>query len=125
LETAQKLFPVVKQEADLVIALTHLGYDVDRKLAEILPGLTVIVGGDSHTVLKEPFFINGIPIVQAGGEDNQYLGRLDLTFEHADGAWKIIHCRGELIPLDEKVPQDPEVKGILDDYLARIEKKAA
>ena len=125
LETAQKIFPKVKQDADLVIALTHLGFDVDQKLAEALPGLTVIVGGDSHTVLKEPVLINGIPIVQAGGEFSQYLGRLDLTFEWVNNAWKMTRCQGKLIPLDDKVPQDPKVKAILDGYLARIEKKAA
>jgi 2',3'-cyclic-nucleotide 2'-phosphodiesterase (5'-nucleotidase family) len=125
LETAQKIFPKVKQDADLVIALTHLGFDVDQKLAEAVPGLTVIVGGDSHTVLKEPFLKNGIPIVQAGGEFSQYLGRLDLTFEWVNDAWKMTRCQGKLIPLDDKVPQDPKVKAILDGYLARIEKKAA
>jgi 2',3'-cyclic-nucleotide 2'-phosphodiesterase (5'-nucleotidase family) len=125
LETAQKIYPKVRQDADLVIALTHLGFDVDQKLAEALPGLTVIVGGDSHTALKEPVMINGIPIVQAGGESSQYLGRLDLTFEWANNAWKMTRCQGKLIPLNDKVPQDPKVKAILDGYLARIEKKAA
>jgi 2',3'-cyclic-nucleotide 2'-phosphodiesterase (5'-nucleotidase family) len=125
LETAQKIFPKVKQNADLVIALTHLGFDVDQKLAEAMPGLALIVGGDSHTVLKEPVLKNGIPIVQAGGESNQYLGRLDLTFEWVNNAWKMTRCQGKLIPLDDKVPQDPKVKAILDSYLAGIEKKAA
>jgi 2',3'-cyclic-nucleotide 2'-phosphodiesterase (5'-nucleotidase family) len=124
-EAAQKIFPKVKQAADLVIALTHLGFDVDQKMAEAIPGLAVIVGGDSHTVLKEPFLVNGIPIVQAGGESNQYLGRLDLTFEYVNRAWKMIRCQGKLIPLNDKVPQDPKVKAILDGYLSMIGKKAA
>jgi 5'-nucleotidase / UDP-sugar diphosphatase len=98
---------------------------VDQKLAEAVPGLTAIVGGDSHTVLKEPVLINGIPIVQAGGEFSQYLGRLDLTFEFVNNAWKMTHCQGKLIPLDDTVPQDPKVKAILDDYLAKLIKKAA
>jgi 2',3'-cyclic-nucleotide 2'-phosphodiesterase (5'-nucleotidase family) len=122
---AQKIFPQVKRESDLVIALTHIGFDVDQKLAEAVSELTVIVGGDSHTVLKEPVIKNGVPIVQAGGEATQYLGRLDLTFKWVNNAWKMTHCEGKLIPLDDKVPQDPKVKAILDGYLATIEKKAA
>jgi 2',3'-cyclic-nucleotide 2'-phosphodiesterase (5'-nucleotidase family) len=125
IEAAQKIFPQVKQESDLVIALTHIGFDKDQKLADAIPGLAVIVGGDSHTVLKEPFLKNGIPIVQAGGEAGQYLGRLDLTFEWVNRAWKMTRCQGILIPLDDKVPQDPKVKAILDSYVAMIEKKAA
>jgi 2',3'-cyclic-nucleotide 2'-phosphodiesterase (5'-nucleotidase family) len=125
LETAQKIYSKASQEADLVIALTHVGFDVDQKMADAIPGLAVIVGGDSHTVLKEPFFKNGIPIVQTGGEGSQYLGRLDLTFEYVNNAWKMIRCQGKLIPLDDKIPQDPKVKAILDGYLVKIEKKAA
>jgi 2',3'-cyclic-nucleotide 2'-phosphodiesterase (5'-nucleotidase family) len=122
---AQNIFPKAMENADMIIALTHIGFDVDQKLAETLPGLTAIVGGDSHTVLKEPFMKNGIPIVQAGGESAQYLGRLDLTFEWVNDAWKMTRCQGKLIPLDDTIPQDPKVKAILDSYLARIEKKAA
>jgi 2',3'-cyclic-nucleotide 2'-phosphodiesterase (5'-nucleotidase family) len=125
LESAKKVFPAVAAESDMVIALTHIGFDADKKLAEALPGLTVIVGGDSHTVLKAPFLHNGIPIVQAGGEYNQYLGRLDLIFEYVDNTWKLIHYQGILIRLDDSVPEDPEIKGILDRYLAKVEKKAA
>jgi 2',3'-cyclic-nucleotide 2'-phosphodiesterase (5'-nucleotidase family) len=125
IEAAKKIFSQVKQESDLVIALTHIGFYMDQKLADAIPGLAVIVGGDSHTVLKEPVIKNGIPIVQAGGEASQYLGRLDLTFEWVNNAWKMIRCEGKLIPLDDKVPQDPKVKAILDSYLAAMGKKAA
>ncbi|HEX3048872.1 MAG TPA: metallophosphatase [Bacillota bacterium] len=125
LEAAQKMFPNVKAESDLVIALTHIGFDEDKKLAEALPGLAVIVGGDSHTVLKKPFLKNGIPIVQAGGENNQYLGRLDLIFEYVDNSWKLTHYHGVLIRLNDSVPEDPEVKGILDSFVAKAQKKAA
>jgi 5'-nucleotidase len=75
--------------------------------------------------LKEPVVKNGIPIVQAGGEANQFLGRLDLTFELINNEWKMTRFQGKLIPLDDSIPQDPKVKAILDDYLAQIQKKAA
>jgi 2',3'-cyclic-nucleotide 2'-phosphodiesterase (5'-nucleotidase family) len=125
IEAAQKTFHKVKQEADVAIALTHLGFSVDEELAESLAGLAAIIGGDSHTVLKEPVVKNGIPIVQAGGEANQFLGRLDLTFELINNEWKMTRFQGKLIPLDDSIPQDPKVKAILDDYLAQIQKKAA
>ncbi len=37
-----------------IIALTHLGYEVDLELAETVSGVDVIIGGHSHTFLYDP-----------------------------------------------------------------------
>ena len=63
---------------DLVICLSHLGYERDRQVAERAPGIDVIVGGHSHTALPQGDRVGDTIIVQAGGF-GEYLGRLDLT----------------------------------------------
>jgi 2',3'-cyclic-nucleotide 2'-phosphodiesterase (5'-nucleotidase family) len=125
IETAQKIFPQIAAKSDIVIALTHIGFDGDQTLAGALPKLIAIVGGDSHTILSKPVNIGGIPIVQAGGENKQYLGRLDLTFEYRDHTWRLKEYQGILIPINASVPENPKIKAILDSYLAKIPKKAA
>lgn len=125
IETARKIFPQVASESDIVIALTHIGFDMDKMLAGAVPEIAVIIGGDSHTVLKKPVVVNGIPIVQAGGEYRQYLGRLDLTFELDQNKWKLKEYKGILIPIHRSIPEDPKVKAILDSYLAKVHQSAA
>ena len=49
-----------------VIVLSHLGLDMDKKLSEVLPEGSLIIGGHSHTVLEKPVFCGGCWIVQAG-----------------------------------------------------------
>jgi 2',3'-cyclic-nucleotide 2'-phosphodiesterase (5'-nucleotidase family) len=44
----------LRPEADLLIALTHLGIQRDRLLAEACPELDVILGGHSHTPTETP-----------------------------------------------------------------------
>ena len=54
---------------DMTILLTHVGYENDRKLAEMLDpdwGVNLIIGGHSHTFMEKADVVNGIPIVQAG-----------------------------------------------------------
>ena len=63
----------LKNEAhcDLVICLSHLGFDVDMQLAQQVRNVDLYVGGHSHTFLKDMKFATDldhrqIPIVQSG-----------------------------------------------------------
>lgn len=91
IETAQTLVPQLREEADVVIALTHLGYEGgygyegfnstgDVELAEAVSGIDVIVGGHSHTTLTEPRMVGNTMIVQAG-DWSRYVGRVDLIID--------------------------------------------
>lgn len=65
-ETAAKLAVKLRPEADLLIALNHIGLQQDRKLACLAPCLDIIIGGHSHDILHDPEVIDGVTIVQAG-----------------------------------------------------------
>lgn len=111
-----------------IIALTHLGYTVDQKLADAVKGIDIIVGGHSHTQLDdaEVHHADGEPtlIVQTG-EYDEHLGQLDVTFNE-DGvltAWK-----DKLIALDEQdaagnyvIKSDPAAEAKLAGYAAPLE----
>ncbi|MBT3220517.1 MAG: bifunctional metallophosphatase/5'-nucleotidase [Proteobacteria bacterium] len=60
----------VRQElaegVDLHLALSHLGFEKDKELAERVPELDLIVGGHSHTWLTEPERVGNTIILQAG-----------------------------------------------------------
>jgi 2',3'-cyclic-nucleotide 2'-phosphodiesterase (5'-nucleotidase family) len=86
--TAQEIYPKLARQADIVLALTHIGYKRDRDLAKAVPGLAAIVGGHSHTLLMNPKPVGNIPIVQAGAY-GKYLGRLDLYFENTGQGWRL------------------------------------
>lgn len=64
----------VRGDVDLLIALTHIGFAQDRKLAEAAPHFDLILGGHSHTVLEQPAMVNGVAIAQ-GGSHARFVGR--------------------------------------------------
>ena len=70
------------QGANLVILLSHLGLDVDKDVARHVPGIDVIVGGHSHTVVTDPLPVGNTIIVQAGYY-GLYLGVLKLEVDKA------------------------------------------
>lgn len=49
-----------KKGCDLVICLTHIGYDQDLQLAARTRNVDIIVGGHSHTSLEEPAMVDNL-----------------------------------------------------------------
>jgi len=93
-KTANKVAKYLKHKrgCDLVIALTHLGYDheeeslspSDTDLARYSNNVDIIIGGHTHTFLEKPVVINnkvgkGVLVTQMGAA-GVYVGRIDLNF---------------------------------------------
>ncbi|MDR2891283.1 MAG: bifunctional metallophosphatase/5'-nucleotidase [Alistipes sp.] len=64
-ETAKR-YAGLRDSCDLFVALTHIGFERDKQLAEALPTLDLVVGGDSHTLLSESTKIGGTLVTQTG-----------------------------------------------------------
>ncbi len=94
IETARAEVATLEPQVDLIVALTHIGVDADRALARAVPEIDLIVGGHSHTALKQPVREGTTWIVQAGSYTRQ-LGLMELTVR--DGA--ITAATGRLIDL--------------------------
>jgi 5'-nucleotidase len=83
------LKPVVQrlrevEKVDLVVVLSHLGYDLkgyapdDLNLPKQVPGIDCIIGGHTHTFLDAPVVVEGTEIFQVGFAGVN-LGRMDFA----------------------------------------------
>lgn len=128
IETLKKQVEALKAEGvNKIIALNHDGYVKDKQIAASVAGISVIVGGHSHTLLSNtdpqalgpyPTLVKGpsgrdVPIVQAKSY-SKYLGELKVTFDD-DG--NVVRSEGAPILLDSSVIPDPA-------YLARVKELA-
>ena len=104
-------------DIDFTVLLTHIGFEEDKKLAELLDpawGVDIIIGGHSHTFLEEPAEVNGIPIVQAGTGTDQ-IGRFDIVVDTERNC--IDSYTWKPIPIDaEHCPKDPEIERLITKY---------
>jgi len=111
---------------DKIILLTHVGLERDRQLAAEVPGVDVIVGGHSHTLLGDPARLGGLGLTPEaaypvtvkgpGGADvlivtawkwARVLGRLDVSF---DAQGRVVRAVGrpELLLADEFEAKDAQ-----------------
>ena len=63
LETIKK-YEFLREKCDVVLLLSHLGYETDVKFSAELPWVDIIVGGHTHTQLDGGEIHNGILITQ-------------------------------------------------------------
>ncbi|WP_137699978.1 thiosulfohydrolase SoxB [Marimonas lutisalis] len=100
--------------AELVVCLSHNGFDVDKKMASRVTGIDVILSGHTHDALPEPVLV-GDTIIIASGSNGKFVSRVDLDVR--DG--RMMGFRHKLIPIfSDVIEPDKEVAALIDEQRA-------
>ncbi|MDX8498671.1 5'-nucleotidase C-terminal domain-containing protein [Mesorhizobium sp. VK4C] len=119
------------QGINKIIAVTHIGYKRERDIIAKIPGVDVVVGGHSHTLLSNtdpkaagpyPTMVDNpdgykVPVVQAASH-SKYLGEFKVVFDD-NGVVK--EASGDPIYLDKSITPDPAVLARIKELGAPIE----
>ena len=96
--------------ADLVVVLSHNGFDVDKKMAGRVTGIDVILSGHTHDALPEPVLV-GETIIVASGSNGKFVSRVDLDVR--DG--RMMGFRHKLIPIfSDVITPDAEMVAAIE-----------
>jgi S-sulfosulfanyl-L-cysteine sulfohydrolase len=99
---------------DLVVCLSHNGFDVDRKMAARVQGIDVILTGHTHDAVPEPIVI-GNTIMIASGSNGKFVSRIDLDVR--DG--RMMGFRHKLIPIfSDVITPDADMAALIDSERA-------
>jgi sulfur-oxidizing protein SoxB len=110
-----------KSGAQLVVLLSHNGFDVDRKLASRVAGINVILTSHTHDALPEAVKV-GNTLLIASGSHGKFVSRLDLDVQ--GGAVK--GFRYKLIPLfADAIAPDAEMTAAVTKARAPYAKELA
>ncbi|KAJ7081763.1 Metallo-dependent phosphatase-like protein [Mycena belliarum] len=113
------------EHVERVVAMTHIGYDVDIALARNTTGIHLVIGGHSHTLLGDMAGAAGpYPTIETNldGEEvyvvtayryGEYLGRIDVEF---DPSGKIVSYAGGPIHLTNETAQDADLQAQIEAW---------
>lgn len=111
-------------DIDFTVLLTHIGFEEDKKLAEMLDpewGVDLIIGGHSHTFITEPANVNGIYIAQAGTGTDQ-IGRFDIMVDTDKNAIDTFEWKS--VPIDNKhCPTDTDMENYIQHFKQQTDEK--
>jgi len=116
------------ENVDLVIVLSHMGWKVDARYAELVNGIDIIVGAHTHDTLYKPTMVYNdkskrtVLIVQSGSH-GKMLGQLDLQVNDK----RVTSFTQTLMPVISKdITPDPKISSLITKlrapYKAELER---
>jgi 5'-nucleotidase len=104
-----------RQGFDVIIALTHLPMDEDKRLAAE-GDVDLIIGGHEHELLES---MAGCAPIMKMGSDARNLGHVDIHLQRVRGSrqrFKITSMDWEAIPVTDTIADDPQTAAVVAEY---------
>lgn len=95
--------------AEVIVVMSELGIQKNYRLAQIIdPGIDVIFSAHTHEAIYKPLTSkSGALVVEAGNDGN--LGRMDVLVRNG----KVVGREWRLTPIDDTIPEDPEIRALV------------
>ena len=124
-EEMQELVDLIKEEEkpDAIICLSHNGFDVDKKMAQVVTGIDFIMGGHTHDGVPQAVpvkNIKGTTYVCNAGSNGKFMNVLDLDIQKG----KIKDFKFTLLPIfSNLIEENKEMKQYIHDVRLPFKKE--
>jgi len=122
----RQYLPEIKQaKPDMILLLSHLGWDRELQLFEEFPELDGILGGHTHMLIDPPAVVSGQRghrFMSQAGEWGQNITRYDITFYRNSPRPVEITAAGQ-VPMQAKLAEDIKVANRVNLLWNQIQEK--
>jgi 2',3'-cyclic-nucleotide 2'-phosphodiesterase (5'-nucleotidase family) len=114
LEMLNDLIREVREQADIVVLLSHMGYSFDQQIARDFEGIDLICGSHTHHLLKQGVNVKGTTILQAG-KYGHYIGEINLSYD--TDRRRVVACGAHSVSI-ERYRKDEKTQSLLKKLTA-------
>lgn len=111
-EEIQREYNEIKDKVDVVFGLTHVKVEEDKKIAELLPNLPLIMGGHEHTHKNEKVGEVFIRKADANAK-SAYIHKI--AFDKKSGKTSV---NSTLKEITDQISEEAKVKEVVDKWVA-------
>jgi 5'-nucleotidase len=104
-------YKYLRNENDVVILLSHCGFEDDMELAQANPWLDAIIGGHTHTLIEHPTETNGVLITQSGSH-LKYATLVKLRVKDH----KVVSKEAIVLDVNSVRKEKPEIKQLVNKF---------
>jgi len=104
-------YKYLRNDNDVVILLSHCGFEDDLELAQANPWLDAIIGGHSHTLVEKPSETNGVLITQSGSH-LKYATLVKLRVKNH----KVIGKEAIVLDVNKVRKEKPEIQQLVNEF---------
>lgn len=121
--TAREMIAQLKEQgADVIVALTHLFFNEDKRLAEEVPEIDIILGGHDHDPMT---WYNDRTFLHKSGQNAYYLVRIDLEIVKDEETGKVkVYPEWNML-INRGYDRDPVIAQKVDALQAQLDVIAA
>jgi len=110
---ATYLHMLKREEANVIVAVTHLAFADDRALVERFPEIDLVVGGHEHYPITAT---EGRAFISKAGSDAKFVARIDID-RRPSGTVERFY---ELVPITSALPDEPKTAEVVASYESRL-----
>lgn len=101
-------------KVDMIVVISHCGYEIDQQIAKANPSINIIFGGHNHILFTKPVKVNGVDIINSG-EFGVRVSRVEYSTDK--GITKF-----ENVLMDNKIVSDKDVVKRLNHIDKKLDK---
>jgi 5'-nucleotidase len=102
----------LSDQVDILIVLSHLGFNHDQRLAQEIHEIDLILGGHTHHLLEEPLLVENTYLC-ATGKFGQYVGEVELIYDSSQG--RLHKVNGSCIEVKD-YPKSAPIQQLIQGY---------
>jgi 2',3'-cyclic-nucleotide 2'-phosphodiesterase (5'-nucleotidase family) len=99
-ESAQKILESIQTKSNLIVCLTNLKLEGNKRLAQMTNGIDIIIGGEPQELLSQPILIKDT-LIFYGGTHGQYVGQIELTIQDLKRPFKFSNLHVKSLVLED------------------------